>query len=74
VTHEGSVAGGEYACTLDVTDVVTGWTETRAVRNKSQEQLFAALSSIRGDLPFPLLGIHSDNRSQFINGHRVASS
>src|SRR5450756_802978 len=47
-----------------VTDVVTGWTETRAVRNKSQEQVFAALSSIRSDLPFPLLGIHSDNGSE----------
>src|SRR5450756_12243 len=69
VTHEGSVAGGEDACTLDVTDVVTGWTETRAVRNKSQEHVFAALKSIRGDLPFPLLGIHSDNGSEFMNGH-----
>ena len=41
VTHEGSVARGEYACTLDVTDIVTGWTETRAVRNKSQERVVA---------------------------------
>src|SRR5450756_1155401 len=54
-----------------VTDVVTGWTETRAVRNKSQEQVFAALSSIRGDLPFPLLGIHSDNGSEFMNNHLI---
>jgi hypothetical protein len=71
VTHEGSVAGGEYACTLDVTDVVTGWTETRAVRNKSQEQVFAALRDIRRDLPFPLLGIHSDNGTEFMNGHLI---
>jgi len=69
VTHEGSVAGGEYACTLDVTDVATGWTETRAVRNKSQEQVFAALRDIRSDLPFPLLGIHSEYGSEFMNGH-----
>ena len=71
VTHEGSVAGGEYACTLDVTDVVTGWTETRAVRNKSQEQVFAALRGIRSSLPFPLLGIHSDNGSEFMNNHLI---
>lgn len=51
VTHEGSVAGGEDACTLDVIDVATGWTETRAVRNKSQEQVFAALRGIRSSLP-----------------------
>jgi hypothetical protein len=67
VTHEGSIAGGEYACTLDVTDVGAGWTETRAVRNKSQEQVFAALRGIRSSLPFPLLGIHSDNGSEFMN-------
>jgi len=71
VTHEGSIAGGEYACTLDVTDVATGWTETRAVRNKSQEQVFAALRGIRSNLPFPLLGIHSDNGSEFMNNHLI---
>lgn len=71
VTHEGGIAGGEYACTVDVTDIVTGWTETRAVRNKSQEHVFAALSDIRSHLPFPLLGIHSDNGSEFINNHLI---
>ena len=69
VTHEGSVTGGEDAFLLDVTDVATGWTETRAVRNKSQEQVFAALRGIRSSLPFPLLGIHSEYGSEFMNGH-----
>src|SRR5450756_1583052 len=69
VTHEGSVAGGEDACTLDVTDMRAGWTETRAVRNKNQEHVFAALKGIRSSLPFPFLGIHSDNGSEFMNGH-----
>jgi len=39
------------------------------VRNKSQEHVVAALGDIRGDLPFPLLGIHSDNGSEFMNNH-----
>jgi hypothetical protein len=30
----------------------TGWTETRAVRNKSQEQVVAALRDIRSTLPY----------------------
>jgi hypothetical protein len=47
VTHEGSACGGEDACALDVTDVATGWTETRTVRNKSQEQVVAALRKLR---------------------------
>jgi len=70
VTHEGSVAGGEDACTLDVTDARAGWTETRAVRNKNQEHVFAALRGIRSDLAFPLLGIHSEYGSEFMNNHQ----
>jgi hypothetical protein len=71
VTHEGGACGGAYACILDVTDVATGWTETRAVRNKSQAHVFAALSNICGDLPFPLLGIHPEYGSEFMNNHLI---
>lgn len=67
VGHEGGSPRGEYCQTLDVTDVATGWTETRAVRNKAQVHVFAALKEIRSALPFPLLGIDSDNGSEFIN-------
>jgi len=67
VGHEGGVLRGEYCQTLDATDVATGWTETRAVKNKAQVHVFAALKEIRTALPFPLLGIDSDNGSEFIN-------
>ncbi len=67
VGHEGGVLRGDYCQTLDVTDVATGWTETRAVRNKAQVHVFAALKDIRETLPFPLLGIDSDNGGEFIN-------
>jgi len=70
VTHEGSVAGGEEACTLDVTDARAGWTETRAVRNKNQEQVVAALKGIRSSLSFPFLDIHSEYGSEFMNNHQ----
>ena len=66
VGHEGGVLRGEYCQTLDVTDVATGWTETRAVKNKAQVHVFAALKEIRTSLPFPVLGIDSDG-SEFIN-------
>jgi hypothetical protein len=56
---------------LDVTDTVAGWTETRAVQNKSQEHEVAALRGIRSDLPFPLLGIHSEYGSEFMNNHLI---
>jgi hypothetical protein len=67
VAHDGGDAQGEYLYTLDVTDVCTGWTETMAVRNKSQVAVFDALLAIRQRLPFDLLGIDSDNGSEFIN-------
>jgi hypothetical protein len=68
VAHDGGVAYGDYAQTLDVTDIATTWTETRVVRNKAQRHVFEALRDIRGSLPFPLLGIDSDNGGEFING------
>ncbi|MDO9556311.1 MAG: transposase family protein, partial [Coriobacteriia bacterium] len=67
VAHCGDSTRGEYCNTLDATDIATGWTETRAVRNKAQVHVFAALKDIVGHLPFPLLGIDSDNGSEFIN-------
>jgi len=71
VAHDGGSSSGEYAQTLDVTDVCTGWTKARAVRNKAQVWVFEALVQIRQQLPFELLGIDSDNGSEFINAHLV---
>lgn len=67
VGHDGGSTSGEYCQTLDVTDCYSGWTETQAVRNKAQQWVLAALQDIRQRLPFPLLGIHSDGGSEFIN-------
>ena len=35
VSHDGGNAAGEHAWTLTVTDIATGWTESRSVRNKA---------------------------------------
>lgn len=67
VSHEGGCAVGDFCHTLDLTDIATTWTETAAVRNKSQERVFEALKKLRENLPFPLLGLDSDNGSEFIN-------
>jgi hypothetical protein len=72
VGHEGGDANGEFAWSLTVTDVATGWTEVRSVRNKSAHAVFVALTQIQAALPFPLLGIDSDNGSEFINYHLLA--
>lgn len=48
--------------------MATGWTEVRAVKNKAQRWVFAALLEISAAFPFPVCGIDSDNGSEFING------
>ena len=69
VSHDGGILEGDNCYTLDVTDVCTGWTETRVVKNKAQRWVFDALTDIFALLPFPVLGIDSDNGSEFINHH-----
>jgi hypothetical protein len=69
VGHEGGNAVGEHAYTLTVTDIATGWTENRSVPNKARKWVVAALGEIAKIMPFPLLGIDSDNGSEFINHH-----
>ena len=67
VGHDGGQAVGDYCQTLDLTDIATTWTETMAVKNKAQVWVFAALKKLRTNLPFPLLGLDSDNGGEFIN-------
>lgn len=71
VAHDGGNPSGDFCQTLDVTDVLTGWTETQAVKNKAQKWVFEALEQIRARLPFPLLGIDSDNGGEFINNQLI---
>jgi transposase InsO family protein len=71
VSHSGNNASGEFLHSLNVTDIHSGWTETRAVMGKAQVRVQQALDSVRTELPFPLLGIDSDNGSEFLNAHLV---
>lgn len=57
------------ASTLDATDVASGWTELRAVRDKAEVHALEAMRAIRARMPFELLGIDSDNGSVFISSH-----
>ena len=72
VAHDGGSAAGEFCQTLDVTDVASGWTELRAVKNKAQRFVFDALVEIRQRLPFELAGIDSDNGGESINQELLA--
>src|ERR671938_1916294 len=67
VAHCGSTSAGQFLFTLSTVDVATGWTLCRGVRNKGEEAVFKELAEIRRRLPFPLLGLDSDNGGEFIN-------
>jgi hypothetical protein len=71
VAHCGNTVEGHYLNSLVVTDIATGWTECIGVWGKGQVAVYSALKEIRERLPFPLLGIDSDNGSEFLNGHLV---
>ena len=57
---------GEFAYSLCCTDVASGWTEVRTVRNRAEGRPRGARRRARC-LPFPLLGLDSDNGGEFIN-------
>jgi hypothetical protein len=67
VHHCGPVADGQYAYTLQMVDVTTGWSERRAILGRSQLVVQDAFRHIRLRLPFPVLEIHPDNGSEFLN-------
>jgi hypothetical protein len=67
VAHCGNTTEGQYLNTLTCTDISTGWTDVTALAHRSQQIVSTAIHRMRQRLPFPLLGIDSDNGSEFIN-------
>jgi len=72
VGHEGGNATGEHCYTLTVTDIASGWTINRSVKNKAAIWVIEALTHVTQQFPFPIKGIDSDNGSEFINAHLLA--
>ena len=71
IHHSGPTPSGEYVHTLQLVDVATGWSERRAVLGRSYTVLQDAFRAILARLPFPIVEIHPDNGSEFLNAHLV---
>ncbi|MEV7648714.1 transposase family protein [Arthrobacter sp. NPDC089319] len=71
VAHCGPTFEGEFARTLTMTDLATGWTENASIRNNASKWILQAVGGLQDMFPFPLRVFDSDNGSEFIN-HRVA--
>jgi transposase InsO family protein len=69
VFHCGRSASGEFICTVQMVDVATGWSERVAVLGRSYLVMEDAFRRILARLPFPILEVHSDNGSEFLNHH-----
>ena len=68
----GGSPAGDYVWMLDAVDYATTWVSTRAMWNRGQEGTLAALADLEQCLPFPLLGLDSDNGGEFLNYHVLA--
>jgi hypothetical protein len=71
VAHCGPALIGEFARTLTMTDLVTGWTENHSIRNKASKWITEGVEGLRARFPFPMVVFDSDCGEEFIN-HDVA--
>ena len=67
VAHCGPTLKGEFARTLNLTDVHTGWVFTRSVRNNAHVHILGALKAGVEEVPFEVTGLDFDNGSEFLN-------
>jgi hypothetical protein len=71
VHHGGASTSGDYVHTLQMVDVATGWSERVAVLGRGQRAMEAGFRRILARVPFPVVELHSDNGSEFLNDHLV---
>ena len=69
VAHCGDSTRGEYLNSLNMVDVKTRWTEFVPLLNRGQAAVVAGIEQCRQRLPYALLGLDSDNGSEFINAN-----
>lgn len=71
VAHCGPTLIGEFARTLTMTDLVTGWTENHSIRNNASKSIVAGVEELQQRFPFAMAIFDSDCGGEFIN-HEVA--
>jgi hypothetical protein len=67
VAHCGWIGAGPFLYTLTLVDVATGWVSCAGLRDKRAQTVLAALHGVHEGLPFKILGLDSDNGSEFLN-------
>jgi hypothetical protein len=67
VAHCGPTLIGEFARTLTMTDLVTGWTENCSIRNNASKSIVAGIEELQKQFPFAMAVFDSDCGGEFIN-------
>jgi len=71
VGHDGGIGSGDFAQSLNFTDVATCWDIVVACKNKARIHVFEGIRAASDRFPFKIVGIDSDNGSEFINAHML---
>jgi hypothetical protein len=72
VAHCGPTLKGEFARTVNLTDVRTGWVFTRSIRNNAHTHILSALHAAVDGIPYAVTGLDFDNGSEFLNHPVIA--
>jgi transposase InsO family protein len=71
VFHSGPSISGDHVYTLHMVDVATGWSELTAFLGRSYRVVQDGFLRCLARIPFPVLEIHTDNGSEFLNAHML---
>jgi hypothetical protein len=67
VAHCDDSTEGDYVNSLTFTELFSGWTENRAIWNKSGESVLIQLRELEITVPYILKDFHTDNGGEFLN-------
>ena len=67
VAHCDDSTRGDYVHSLTFTELFSGWTENRAVWNKSASAVLEQLKELEETVPYTMKDFHTDNGSEFLN-------
>jgi len=67
VAHCDDSTEGDYVNSLTFTELYSGWTENRAVWNKSADAVLGELKALEKVVPYTMKDFHTDNGTEFLN-------
>ena len=69
VAHCGGSLAGDFIWSVTYTDILSAWTEGRAVWNRGAQGVVNATRDTEANLPFAIQGFDCDNGGEFLNYH-----